>query len=227
MTSEDKYSIVQQLEESLQRPEILSRLVYSPDVLVSAIWEEVYPKMPLCDPEDSSPERLMQILKKRCDASLKIEESCGLFSIIKLTLPNNICYIHKCPGSYYILPMYRTVRRFHTRLQPEDAADLILEFDRLAPLILRRTEEKIMEWKQKQLTFDVIKSSATSIIESLKRQKRIDVPEKVTISGVSLSKINICFQSNKVIHCSLDELEGLLLKRFGKQDNNDGNISTR
>ena len=82
-----------------------------------------------------------------------------------------------------------------------------------------------MEWKQKELTFDVIKSSATSIIESLKRQKRIDVPEEVTISGVSLSKINICFQSNKVIHCSLDELEGLLLKKFGKRDK-DGNINT-
>lgn len=225
MISQDKYSIVQQLEVNLQRPEIISRLVYSPDTLVSAIWEDIYPKMPLCDPEDPSPERLMLMLKKRCDASLKIEESCGLFSIIKLTLPNNICYIHKCPGSYYILPMYRTVRRFHTRLQPEVAVDLIMEFDRLAPIILRRAEEKVMEWKQKELTFDVIKSSATSIIESLKRQKRIDVPEEVTISGVSLSKINICFQSNKVIHCSLDELEGLLLKKFGKRDK-DGNINT-
>ena len=53
MTSQDKYSIVQQLEESLQKPEILARLENYPDVLVSAIWEEVYPKMPLCDPDDS------------------------------------------------------------------------------------------------------------------------------------------------------------------------------
>ena len=218
MTSQDKYSIVQQLEESLHRPEILSRLVYSPDVLVNAIWEEVYPKMPLCDPEDSSVERLMQVLIKRCGASLKIEESCGIFSIIKLTLPNNVCYIHRCPGSYYILPMYRTVRRFHTRLKAEDAADLILEFDKCAPLILKRTEEKVMEWKQKQLTLSLIKSSVSGVIESLKRKKRIAVPDKVTISGTSLSKINVCFKSHKVIRCSLEELEGRLLKEFGIQD---------
>ena len=183
MTSQDKYTIVQQLEESLQKPEILARLVYSPDVLVNAIWEEVYPKMPLCDPEDSSVERLMQVLIKRCGASLKIEESCGIFSIIKLTLPNNVCYIHRCPGSYYILPMYRTVRRFHTRL---------------------KAEEKVMEWKQKQLTLSLIKSSAAGVIESLKSQKRIAVPDKV-------------------IHCSLEELEGLLLEKFGVEDKNQCN----
>ena len=218
MTSEDKYSIVQQLEESLQKPEILARLEHYPDVLVSAIWEEVYPKMPLCDPDDSSPERLMQVLKQRYGASLKIEESCGLFSIIRLTLSNSVCYIHKCPGSYYILPMYRNVRRFHTRLEAEDAADLILEFDRLAPLILRRIEDMVMEWKQKQLTLSLIKSSVSGVIESLKRKKRIAVPDKVTISGTSLSKINVCFKSHKVIRCSLEELEGRLVKEFGIQD---------
>ena len=68
MTSEDKYSIVQQLEESLQKPEILARLEHYPDVLVNDIWEVVYPMMPLCDPDDSSPERLMQVLKQRCGA---------------------------------------------------------------------------------------------------------------------------------------------------------------
>lgn len=92
MTSQDKYSIVQQLEESLQKPEILARLEHYPDVLVNDIWEVVYPIMPLCDPDDSSPERLMQVLKQRCVASLKIEESCGLFSIILFTLSNSVCF---------------------------------------------------------------------------------------------------------------------------------------
>ena len=75
-----------------------------------------------------------------------------------------------------------------------------------------------MEWKQKQLTLSLIKSSAAGVIESLKRQKRIAVPDKVTISGSDLSKINVCFQSQKVMHCSLEELEGMLLKKFGVQD---------
>ena len=84
-------------------------------------------------------------------------------------------------------------------LKAEDAADLILEFDRLAPLILRRIEDKVMEWKQKQLTLSLIKSSVSGVIESLKMKKRIAVPDKV-------------------IRCSLEELEGRLLKEFGIQD---------
>lgn len=119
--------------------------------------------------------------------------------------------------------MYRTVRRFHTRLKAEDAADLILEFNSCAPLILRKTEEKVMEWKQKQLTLSLIKSSAAGVIESLKSQKRIAVPDKVTISCIDLSKINVCFKSHKVIHCSLEELEGLLLEKFGVEDGNQCN----
>ena len=64
----------------------------------------------------------------------------------------------------------------------------------------------------------LIKSSVSGVIESLKRKKRIAVPDKVTISGTSLSKINVCFKSHKVIHCSLEELEGLLLEKFGVED---------
>ena len=64
----------------------------------------------------------------------------------------------------------------------------------------------------------LIKSSVSGVIESLKRKKRIAVPDKVTISGTSLSKINVCFKSHKVIHCSLEDLEGRLLKEFGIQD---------
>lgn len=132
MTSQDKYSIVQQLEESLQKPEIPAKLEHYPDVLVNDIWEVAYPMMPLCDPDDSSPEKLMQVLK--------------------------------------------------------------------------------------QLTLSLIKSSVSGVIESLKRKKRIAVPDKVTISGTSLSKINVCFKSHKVIRCSLEELEGRLVKEFGIQD---------
>ena len=84
-------------------------------------------------------------------------------------------------------------------LKAEDAADLILEFDRLAPLILGRIEDKVMEWKQKQLTLSLIKSSVSGVIESLKMKKRIAVPDKV-------------------IRCLLEELEGRLLKEFGIQD---------
>ena len=216
MTTQDKYGIAQQLKESIQKQYIVSVLGSRPEALVNDIWEEIYPKMPLCDPKDSSPERVIEILKKRCGDSIKVEESCGLFSVICLTLPNSICYIHRCPGGYYILPMYRNMRRFHTRLQPEDAAGLILEFDRLAPVILKRIKDKILEMKQKRLTHELIKSSVTSVIESLKRQNRIQVPDEVTIGGISLSKINVCFKSHKVIHCSLDDLENRLLKEFGK-----------
>lgn len=215
MEMTDKYGIRVQIEDSLQSHEILATLAYRPEILVSSVWEEVYLKMPLCDPEYSSVERVIEVLKDRCGDNLKIQESCGLFSIMRLTLPNDVCYLHRCPGSYYILPMYRNVRRIHTRLKPEDAADLILEFDRFAPVMRKMIEDKILERKQKQMTSSLIKSSALGIIESLKRQKLIKVPENVTVGGVSPSQIHICFQSQKVIHCRLDELEGRLLKQFG------------
>lgn len=217
MTNQDKYGIQAKIQEVLQAPETHHMFASCPDLIVSAIWEEVYLSMPLCDPEDSSPYRVVEILKSRYGDGLKVEESCGLTSVITLHLPNSICYLDKCQRSYYILPMHKMVRRFYTRLEPEVAADLILEFDRFAPIIFRKIEEKKQEHRQREIIQQLLKESAIAIIESLKREHKINVPDEVRISGTTAARISICFKSHKAINCPLDQVESILIERFGKE----------
>ena len=216
MTDQDKYGIRAKIQEVLQAPGTRYMFASRPDLIVSSIWEEVYPSMPLYDPEDSSLFTVIEHLKQRCP-TIKIEESCGLFSVTKLTLPYNVCYLHKCQGSYYILPMYKSVRRFYTRLEPEVAADLILEFDRFANIILKGIEDKKMEITQNALTFELMKASVLGIVEMLKKQGRISVPDEVVINSASPKRVSICFKSHKTIHCKMENLERELLERFGNQ----------
>ena len=216
MTDQDKYGILAKIQEVLQAPGTRYMFASRPYLIVSSIWEEVYPSMPLCDPKDPSLFTVIEHLKQRCP-TIRIEESCGLFSIIKLTLPNNVCYLHKCQGSYYILPMYKSVRRFYTRLEPEVAADLILEFDRFSNVLLKRIEDKKMEITQNALTFELMKASVLGIVEMMKKQGRITVPDEVVVNSASPKRVSICFKSHKTIHCQLENLERELLERFGKQ----------
>lgn len=214
MTDQDKYRIQAKTQEVLQAPETRYMLGSRPDLIVSSIWEVVYPSMPLCDPKDSSLFTVIEHLKQRCP-TIKIEESCGLFSVTKLTLPYNVCYLHKCQGSYYILPMYKSVRRFYTRLEPEVAADLILEFDRFSNVILKGIEDKKMEITQNALTFELMKASVLGIVEMMKKQGRITVPDEVVVNSASPKRVSICFKSHKTIHCKMEELEDILLEKFG------------
>ena len=220
MTEEDKYGILAQLDEVLKNPDTQDWLARRQDLIVNAIWEEVYVKMPLCDPNDSSLRRVVEILRDRCGDNLKVEESCGIFSVTKLTLPHNVCYLQRCQESYHILPMYKSVRRFYTRLEPEVAADLILEFDRCAPIILKRIEDRIAEQKRDMLVREMVKTTAVSIIEKLKSDGRITVPDEVKVSANSITLVHVRFKSHKVIHCRLDNLENQLLKKFGSPNNN-------
>lgn len=215
MTQQDKYGISAQIDKVLESQAKNALLASRPDMVVSSIWEEVYTNMPLCDPEDSSPYKVTEILKSLCGDNLKVEESCGLFSLIRLTLPNSTCYLHRCQGSYYILPLYKTVRRFYTRLEPEVAADLILEFDRFAPKILNQIDKKKRGIKQKEMTRELLKTSVLGIINRLKNERMISVPDEVTVSGATTAKINICFKSHKPIHCRLEDLERILIQQYG------------
>ena len=140
-----------------------------------------------------------------------------MFSLIRLTLPNSVCYLQRCQGSYYILPLYKTVRRFHTRLEPEVAADLILEFDRFAPKILNQIDKKKRELKQKEMTRELVKISALGIINRLKNEKMISIPDDVTVNGLTTDKIEVHFNSGEVISCKLENLANRLYEYFSKK----------
>ena len=222
MTGEDKYGILQLLEKALENPFIYDNLESNPDLVVTTIWEGVYAGLQICDTNDASPTNVIDKLKSLCGDNLKIEESCGLFSIIKLTLPNNVCYLHKNQGSYYILPMYKSVIRLKTRIKADDAADLIMEFDRHAPTILKRIEERITERKQEKILIDIVRATAYGMVETLKREKKIKVPEKVNILASNDTRILANFiqpPHTKTIKCRLENFEDRLLKRFGTKKN--------
>lgn len=221
MTEEDKYGILPLLEKALGNPFIYDSLESSPDLVVSAIWEDVYASLQLCEKEDSSPEKVIEIVRRLCGSDLLAEESCGIFSVIKLTLPNNVCYLHKNQGSYYILPMYKSVKRLKTRIDPYVAADLIMEFDRYAPTILRRIEDRITERKQEKILIDIIRASAYGMIETLKREKRIRIPDSIKRVDILVSKDGrilanfVCPPNYRSIKCKLENFEERLVKTFG------------
>lgn len=218
MCVEDKYGILVHLEKTLDDPMVYDRLSSSPDLVVSAILQKVYSSFTLCDDEDPYPEKVIEILRRLSGEKIEAEESCGIFSVIKLTLPNSICYLHRNQGSYYILPLYKSVTRLKTRIKPEQAAEVIMEFDRFAPTIQKRIEERISERKQERILIDIVRTTAYAMIETLKRENKIYVPERIDILASKDSKLFASFiypKHYRVIKCTLDQFEEKLIERFG------------
>ena len=222
MTGKDKYGILTLLEKALEDPYIYDSLASNPSLVVTSIWEEVYAGLELCETEDTSPANVIEILRRLCGGNIGIEESCGLFSMIKLTLPNNVCYLHKNQGSYYILPMYRSVIRLKTKIKADVAADVIMEFDRHAPTILKRIEDRITERKQEKILIDIVRATAYGMLETLKREERITLPESVKRVDILVSKDGrilanfVCPPHCRSIKCKLENFKDRLLKRFGR-----------
>ena len=221
MTGKDKYGILTLLEKALEDPYIYDSLASNPSLVVTSIWEEVYAGLELCETEDTSPANVIEILRRLCGGNIGIEESCGLFSMIKLTLPNNVCYLHKNQGSYYILPMYRSVIRLKSKIKADVAADVIMEFDRHAPTILKRIEDRITERKQEKILIDIVRATAYGMLETLKREERITLPESVKRVDILVSKDGrilanfVCPPHYQSIKCKLENFKDRLLKRFG------------
>ena len=220
MSAEDKYRIQESIDRHFKNPGIL-------DVSdrhfgmksIAAIWEEVYVQMPLKDTEDKDIGSLLEAIKTITgESSLKVEQSCGLFQQLKLSLAHGTWYLERSSVSYYILPEYRAGRRFHTRLDADIAADLILTFDRYIPLITNRADEEVRRRKEAMLTTEIFKSTVMGIVKKLMKEKRIKVPGKPCVKGINPAKIHIYFDNSPdVITCSLAKVEERLIKKYGKQ----------
>lgn len=184
---------------------------------VSAIWEEVYIRMPLKDSGDRNINQLLEAIKSITgESSIKIELSCGLFQQQKLTLANGTWYLERAKEGYYILPEYRAGRRFLTRLDADLAADLILTFDKYIPKIYRRAGEELRRRKAIMMATELIKSTVLSIISNLVNEEQIKVTGEPHVRGIDPKKIHIYYDSSpEVITCSLDTVEEKLLKKYG------------
>ena len=102
-------------------------------------------------PDNSIEELLEKIKELTGEHVLKMETSCGLFYIVSLTLANGMWYLHKCPGGYDSRPMWKLGTTRGSMLSAQDAAELILEFDRYIPQILERAEAAVLERKEKKI----------------------------------------------------------------------------
>ena len=219
MSAEDKYRIQEAIDKHFNNPGVLD--VYDRHFAmksIAAIWEEVYIQMPLKDSEDKDIGTLLEAIKTITgESSLKVEQSCGLFQQLKLSLAHGTWYLERSSVSYYILPEYRAGRRFHTRLDADIAADLILTFDRYIPLITNRADEEVRRRKEAMLTTEIFKATVIGIVTKLIKEKRIKAPGKPYVKGFNPDKIHIYFENSPdVITCSLAKVEERLIKKYGK-----------
>ena len=184
---------------------------------IAAIWEDVYVGMPLKDTEDRTIEKLLDAIQSISgESELKIQNSCGLFSQMKLTLTHGTWYLERAEGGYYILPEYRAGRRFLTRLDASVAADLILTFDLYIPVIQARAESELRRRKEAMMMAEVIKMTVVGIVQALEKEERIKVPGRPYVRGINPQKIHVYFEgSPDVITCNLEKIEERLLKKYG------------
>ena len=185
---------------------------------IASIWEDVYVGMPLKDTEDRTIEALLDAIRSISgESELKIQNSCGLFSQMKLTLTHGTWYLERAQGGYYILPEYRAGRRFLTRLDACVAADLILTYDSYIPVIVARAESELRQRKEAMMMTEVFRTTVVGIVKALEKEERIKVPGRPYVRGINPQKIHIYFEgSPDVITCSLEKIEERLLKKYGK-----------
>ena len=159
-------------------------------------------------PNNSIEELLEKIKELTGEHVLKMETSCGLFYIVSLTLANGIWYLHKCPGGYDSRPMWKLGTTRGSMLSAQDAAELILEFDRYIPQILERAEAAVLERKEKMMLCEILKTTAMGIINQLASDGTIELPGKADVTCMRPESIQIQVGSrSKWIVKSLDDLK--------------------
>ena len=169
-------------------------------------------------PNNSIEELLEKIKELTGEHVLKMETSCGLFYIVSLTLANGIWYLHKCPRGYDSRPMWKLGTTRGSMLSAQDAAELILEFDRYIPQILERAEAAVLERKEKMMLCEILKTTAMGIINQLASDGTIELPGKADVTCMRPESIQIQVGSrSKWIVKSLDELKEKLIKKYPPQ----------
>ena len=169
-------------------------------------------------PDNSIEELLEKIKELTGEQTLKMETSCGLFYIVTLSLGNSTWYLHKCPGGYDSRPMWKLGTTRGSMLSAQDAAELILEFDRYIPQILERAEAAVLKRKESLMLCDIIRTSAMGIINQLASDGTIELPAKADVTCFRPESIKIKVGSrSKWIVKSLDELKEKLIKKYPPQ----------
>ena len=192
-----------------------------PRFCVSRIWISVCAHHdPFCKnspPADKHIEDLFEILKELTGLDeLLIEEISTNPNILRLKLKNGIWYIYHWTGYYYVIPEWEGPRVWPKNLNTDEEARLILAFDEYIPQIQARAQELLLKHKEEETACEIIKASAEGLINTLLSEGRISLRRKADIYCPDPNRIEVILDdSTKWLCLSLDELKGLLLRRYG------------
>ena len=101
-------------------------------------------------------------------------------------------------------------------LNTDEEARLILAFDEYIPQIQARAQELLLKHKEEETACEIIKASAEGLINTLLSEGRISLQRKADIYCPAPNRIEVILDdSTKWLCLSLDELKGLLLRRYG------------
>ena len=191
-----------------------------PRFCVSRIWisvcEHQVPFWKYSPPADKHIEDLFEIIKELTGLDeLHVEEISTNPNTLRLKLKNGIWYIYHWTGYYYVIPEWEGPRVWPKDLNTDEEARLILAFDEYIPQIQARAQELVLKHREQETACEIIKASAQGLINTLLSEGRISLRRKADINCAAPNRIEIILDdSTKWLCTSLEELKGLLLRRY-------------
>ena len=226
MTTDDKYGIRKEIDYYFRQEVQTDLTAYGGNftqICPSLIWKRVNSHLEfsqrLLSYENRRENKIENILEKikelTGEKTLKVETSCGLFHIVTLHLAGGIWYLHRCPEGCGIRPLWRFGNVYESRLEANDVAELILEFDKWIPYILECAEAIVLQRKERMTICEILKTSALGIIKQLIADGTIDLPGKVDVRCLRPECIQVHVEKKPIWTVkSLEELQGKLLDKY-------------
>ena len=146
---------------------------------------------------------------------IPVEEISSKPNVLRLKLKHGIWYVYKWPGSYYVIPEWNGPREMPRSIETTEEAELMVKFDEYIPQIQARAQELLLKHREQETACEIIKASAQGLINTLLSEGRISLRRKADINCAAPNRIEIILDdSTKWLCTSLEELKGLLLRRY-------------
>ena len=148
---------------------------------------------------------------------IPIQEISSNPKILRLKLENGTWYIYKWSEKYfYVIPEWEGPREVPRHIGTYEEAELMIKFDKYIPQILAWAQELVLKHKEQETACEIIKASAEGLINTLLSEGIISLRKKADIYCPAPNRIEIILDdSTKWLCTSLNELRGLLLRRYG------------
>ncbi len=129
---------------------------------------------------------------------------------LKLYLPNSTWYITNNGVSYMIsstLPMNGIAFN-----DSQKTAEYIRIFDQAMPKIRDWIEETFDQIEKDRTVSKIITTTAKALVETIKKEERINLPEVLSVNGSKDGSITIYFKDETTINCTPETLRDKILQ---------------